>query len=134
ALIISAFEIIVYFLLERPEEITSSQRYPVMDNTTSIGSDFESSAEVFNESIKILSFLGYDENLNLLVHNSPNKVIKAFLIFGIAQDLRLNHRHSEAYQKLSELRALIPIDSKFEEVFAHWEKEIIFWESIQTHL
>lgn len=133
ALIISAFEIIVYFLLEHPEEITSSQRYPVMDNSTSIGSDFESSAEVFNESIKILSFLGYDENLNLLVRNSPNKVIKAFLIFGIAQDLRLNHHHSEAYQKLSELRALIPIDSKFEEVFAHWEKEIIFWESIQTH-
>ena len=50
AQMMSAFESIVYFLLEHPEDITSSQLHPVIDNSTSIGSDFESSAEVFNES------------------------------------------------------------------------------------
>ena len=101
--------------------------YPVIDNSISIGSDFESSAEVFNESLKILSFLNYAGELNILIRNSTDNVVKAFVIFGIAQDLRLAHRHDEAYQKLSELRLLIPINSKFEEVFAHWEKEIVLW-------
>lgn len=127
ALMMSAFESIVYFLLEHPEDITSSQLYPVIDNSISIGSDFESSAEVFNESLKILSFLNYAGELNILIRNSTDNVVKAFVIFGIAQDLRLAHRHDEAYQKLSELRLLIPINSKFEEVFAHWEKEIVLW-------
>ncbi|HHR5899199.1 TPA: protein kinase domain-containing protein [Providencia alcalifaciens] len=126
-LMISAFESIVYFLLEHPEDITSSQLHPVIDNSISIGSDFESSAEVFNESLKILSFLNYAGELNILIRNSTDNVVKAFVIFGVAQDLRLVHRHDEAYQKLSELRLLIPIDSKFEEVFAHWKKEIVFW-------
>ncbi len=127
ALMISAFESIVYFLLEHPEDITSSQLHPVIDNSISIGSDFESSAEVFNESLKILSFLNYAGELNILIRNSTDNVVKAFVIFGVAQDLRLAHRHDEAYQKLSELRLLIPINSKFEEVFAHWKKEIVFW-------
>lgn len=127
AQIMSAFESIVYFLLEHPEDITSSQLHPVIDNSTSIGSDFESSAEVFNESLKILSFLNYTGELNVLIRNSTDNVVKAFVIFGVAQDLRFAHRHKEAYQKLSELRLLIPINSKLEEVFAHWEKEIVFW-------
>lgn len=127
ALMISAFENIVNFLLEHPGDITSPQLHPVIDDSISIGSDFESSAEVFNESLKILSFLNYTGGLNISIRNSTNKVVQAFVIFGIAQDLRLAHRHIEAYQKLSELRLLIPIDSTFEEVFSHWEKEIVFW-------
>lgn len=127
SLMMSAFESIVYFLLEHPEDITSSQLHPVIDDYTSIGSDFESSAEVFNESLKILSFLNYAGELNNLIRNSTDNVIKAFVIFGVAQDLRLAHRHNEAYHKLSELRLLIPINSKLEEVFTHWEKENIFW-------
>lgn len=131
ALIISVLEMIVDFLLKHNQEITSQQLYPVMNNDTSIGSDFESRAEMFNESLKILSHLNYHGDLNTLISDSTDKMIKAFVIYDIAQSLRLAHQHRKAYEKLCELRSLISIDSKFEEVFTHWKKEIDLWDKIK---
>lgn len=131
ALIISAFEKVVYFSLRHNQEITSHQLHPVMNNDTPIGSDFESSAEIFNNSLKILSHLNYHGDLNVLISNSKDNMIKSFIIYDVAQNLRSAHRHREAYAKLCELRELISIDSKFEEVFAHWRKEIGFWDEFK---
>lgn len=133
-LIASAFELIVKFVLDNQQEITSSLLRPVMKNHKPIGSDFEASAEVFNDSLKILLKLDSSGEIHSIVHSSRNETIKAFLVYGDAQALKHSGHHLDAYHKLCELRSLIPISSTFEEVFSSWEKQVEFFKKLDEIL
>ncbi|WP_168195859.1 protein kinase [Nissabacter sp. SGAir0207] len=122
-LISSASEIVIYYLINNHQNITSSLLYPTIDNRTLIGSDFEARAQVFNESLNILLELNYSVPIQSAIDSSTDNTIKAFVIFNAAQKFRVAGNSIEAYQKLCELRTLIPIDIIFEEVFHTWKAQ-----------